>query len=64
MSNKFYELNGDGTEIYYNDEPMELIDVVSLLNMLTYTKMKLKKELIVKLADIDYEYDEATNQFV
>ena len=48
MSNKFYELNEDGTIVYFNDEPMELISVVSLLNQLTYTKMKLKKELLVK----------------
>ena len=48
MSNKFYELNGEGTEIYYHDEPIELMDVVSLLNRLTYTKMKMKKELLVK----------------
>lgn len=48
MSNKFYELNGEGTEIYYNDEPIELIDVVSRLNMLTYTKMEIKRELIAE----------------
>ena len=48
MSNKFYELDKDGTKVYFNDEPLELISVVSRLNQLTYTKMKLKKELLVK----------------
>ena len=57
MSNDFYELDEDGTRVYFNDEPMELIDVVSLLNHLTYAKMKLKRDLRVN-KDLCKAYEE------
>ena len=63
MSSKIYELNEDGTIVYFNDEPMELIDVVARLNQLTYTKMKLKKGLFAKddLCDAyEKKHDELT----
>lgn len=48
MNDNIYELNEDGTEVWFNDEPMELIDVVARLNQLDYAKRQIKKELDVK----------------
>ena len=54
------------------NDPILLLSVINTklrdyykdLDTLCQELMVDKKELIVKLADIDYEYDEATNQFV
>ena len=54
------------------NDPILLLSVINTklrdyykdLDTLCQELMVDKKELIDKLADIDYEYDEATNQFV
>ena len=43
---------------------MKLRDFYKDLDMLCHDLNVNKEELIEKLADIDYEYDEVTNQFV
>lgn len=43
---------------------MKLRDFYKDLDMLCQDLNVNKEELIEKLADIDYEYDEVTNQFV